>query len=390
MPITWRLGLFYATVFISSGVGTPYISVWFRDFGLSGGEIGVILAAPMVARTLIGPALAIWADSFRLRRTAIMLLAGLSTAGYAAMLGVHGFWPWLATWFIGVTAYSAAGPLTDVIALRRAQRDGFAYALPRGMGSAAYIVGNIVAGALLPMTGSILAPVWLVVSGVAQTAGARTLLPAETVRESAVAATKANLPHTRIGELSGLLRDPVLLLAMGSVSLVQCSHAFFSAFASLLWRQQGISPSVIGLLWGVGVAAEVAFLWFMEPWRRRLGAERLLVLGAAGATIRWVALAFTPPLWLLFPLQALHAMSFTATFVASLQIVDRLSPRESASSAQTLAAALSFGLATGIATLLAGPLYDHIGPWGYLVMAALAGAGLFAAIRLRARIPNAP
>ncbi|MFX8316398.1 MFS transporter, partial [Acinetobacter baumannii] len=88
--------------------------------------------------------------------------------------------------------------------------------------------------------------------------------------------------------------------------------------------------------------------------------ERLLVLGALGATIRWTALAFRPPLWLLFPLQLLHTLSFTATFVASLELADRLAPRAAASAAQSLNAALSFGLLTGLATIASGPLYDRV------------------------------
>ena len=35
--------------------------------------------------------------------------------------------------------------------------------------------------------------------------------------------------------------------------------------------------------------------------------------------VRWTCLAMSPPLWLLLPMQALHALSFTATFMGTLQ-----------------------------------------------------------------------
>jgi PPP family 3-phenylpropionic acid transporter len=38
---------------------------------------------------------------------------------------------------------------------------------------------------------------------------------------------------------------------------------------------------------------------------------------AIAAVVRWSALAVSPPLWLLFPLQTLHALSYAATFFAS-------------------------------------------------------------------------
>ncbi|MFV4649090.1 MFS transporter, partial [Mycobacterium tuberculosis] len=190
----------------------------------------------------------------------------------------------------------------------------------------------------------------------------------------------------RLADAGRLLRDRRFVLMLASVAFVQAAHGFYYAFSTLIWRSQGISPAWSGLLWGLGVAVEVAFLWLGEPIRRRLGPERLLIFGAAGSVVRWGAFAFSPPLWLLFPLQALHALSFTATFVASLELTDRLAPKQAASSAQSLNAALSFGLMSGLATLISGPLYDHFGAYGYLAMAGSAAIGLVGALKLsRAR-----
>ncbi|HRD45674.1 MAG TPA: MFS transporter, partial [Caulobacter sp.] len=82
-----------------------------------------------------------------------------------------------------------------------------------------------------------------------------------------------------------------------------------------------------------------------------------------------------PPLWLLFPLQGLHALSFAAVFMGSLQLIERTAPARSASAAQTISSAFSGGLVIGLATLASGPLYDAVGARGYLAMAALALGG---------------
>jgi PPP family 3-phenylpropionic acid transporter len=101
--------------------------------------------------------------------------------------------------------------------------------------------------------------------------------------------------------------------------------------------------------------------------------------------VRWTAFAFQPGLVLLFPLQALHALSFTATFLASLRLVERLSPPESASAAQTLNSSISGGLLTGLATIASGPLFDAWGAKGYLAMTLLAGMGVAGGVRLAMR-----
>ena len=110
------------------------------------------------------------------------------------------------------------------------------------------------------------------------------------------------------------------------------------------------------------------------------------MVGSATAVLRWSAMAFAPPLWLLWPLQALHALTFAATFLAGVQIVERLAPRDSQTAAQTLGSALSAGLLIGLATAASGPLYDRFGAGGYWAMAAMAAAGLLAAAPLRRRL----
>jgi PPP family 3-phenylpropionic acid transporter len=152
----------------------------------------------------------------------------------------------------------------------------------------------------------------------------------------------------------------------------------------LLWKQQGISPGVVGLLWAWGVVAEIVFLWFLEPWRRRLGPWGLLAAGGAGAAVRWTAFAFSPSLWLLWPLQLLHGLSFAASYMGGLRLVERLSPPDSVSAAQTLSSALSAGVLIGLATIFSGALYDRYGALGYLAMSAMAVLGLIGAWRLRA------
>lgn len=169
---------------------------------------------------------------------------------------------------------------------------------------------------------------------------------------------------------------------MVTAGLIQGAHAFYYGFSAILWRKQGISEPMIGVLWGVGVAAEVGFMWFLEPLRRRWGPERFLILGAAAAVLRWTCYAFEPPLWALFPLQSLHAMTFAASFLASLRLIEKLTPPTNASAAQAINSALSSGFTLGVATLCSGPLFDAFGPFGYLAVAAMALLGLGGAIML--------
>lgn len=378
MSLPLRLGLFYGAIYVGMGASAPYMPVWFAHQSLSGAQIGLVLAAPMLARALSAPLIAVWADSLKLRRTALILIAGAVTLLYGLLALPFGFAWWAVLWFAASSMYSTMSPLTDVIVLKRAARDGFNYGWPRGIGSACFIVGNIGMGVILARGSPELVLVWITAAAALASLSARLLLPPEPVHEDGRSAPFAD----RMAGLGELLRDPVFMTAVLSAGLVQSAHAFYYSFSTLAWKQQGVAEHLTGVLWATGVAAEIGFMWFMEPWRRRVGPRNLLTLGAAAAVVRWSALAFSPPLWLLFPLQALHALSYAATFLASLQLVERLAAPRNATTAQAVNSALSGGLISGLATLASGWLYDRTGSHGYLLMAVMSAAGLAGALRL--------
>ena len=378
MPVAWRLGLYYAALFIGSGASGPYAGVWFHAHGLTGAEIGLILAAPALGRALTGPGAALWADGFELRRTPLTAIAAVVAGLYAALGLAHGFWTWFGLWFAAQSLLANLSPLADVITLRRARADGFHYGRPRGIGSAAFVLGNVGMGFVIGLTSPDALIVWITAAAAAASLAARWLLPPDLVHE----AGERPPGLERLKGLGALTADPVLMLAVVSVGLIQASHGFYNGFSVLAWKRQGLAPGLAGTLWGLAVTAEVAFLWFMEPLRRRLGPVRLVILGGAGAVVRWTALAFSPPLGIVVLLQLLHALSFTATFLGSLQLIERLTPPTSASAAQTLNSVLSGGLLIGLSTVASGHLYDWVGASGYLAMSAIALAGLLGALCL--------
>lgn len=373
------MALQYILIFGANGVSLPFIGLWLRAHGLDGAEIGVLLAAPMLGRLITGPAIALWADGFAHRRTAIAFLAAIGTCSYVAMPMVDGFAWWAPLWFVATTCSGAIMPLSDVLTMRLASKDGFAFSVPRGFGSAAFVLANVGVGAVLIATPVDTVIWWLIGAGVLLALWARFGLPAEPVLEGG-----PTRGLERFAGLGRLVRDPVFMAAIFAVGCVQASHAFYYGFSAILWKAAGVPESLTGLLWGASVVVEIAFMWWIDPWRRPagIGPLAMLMLGAAGGVFRWGAFALEPPLWSLWPLQVLHTLTFAATFLAGVQLVERLSPRDSHTAAQTLSSMLSSGVLIGLATLASGPLFDRFGAGGYWAMAALAAIGGGAALGL--------
>lgn len=78
-----RMALQYGLLFAANGVSLPFAGLWLSGQGFTAAQIGGLLAAPMLARLVTGPLIAVWADGFARRRTAIALLGGLACLSYA-------------------------------------------------------------------------------------------------------------------------------------------------------------------------------------------------------------------------------------------------------------------------------------------------------------------
>jgi PPP family 3-phenylpropionic acid transporter len=375
-----RMALQYVLLFGANGVSLPFAGLWFRAQGFSGAEIGVLLAAPMLARLITGPAIAVWADGFRRRRSPIAILGLVLCLAYAGAGLTEGVWLQGLLWFVAATAMAGLIPLSDVLSLQVARRHGFDFAWPRGCGSAAFVAANVIMGAILTRGSPDWVIVWIAVAGALVALTAATLLPGDPVTEGPKIAGRE-----RFAGLARLAVDPVFMTAVLAIGAVQATHGFYYGFSAIAWKAQGISETMTGLLWAVSVVVEIAFMWWVEPWRKRrgLGPGTILMLGGVAAVIRWTALAFAPPLWVLWPLQALHALTFAATYLAGLQIIEKLAPPGGHTAAQTLNSVMAAGILIGLATLAAGPLYDRVGVLGYLAMTGLAGIGLLLGWRLR-------
>jgi PPP family 3-phenylpropionic acid transporter len=358
----WRLAAFYAALFAALGVQLPFLPLWLAAKGLGAGAIGVALAIPMIVRVIAIPLATHGADRHEALRATIIVAAGMAALGYGLLAFAHGAAAIMAAFALASAFYTPIMPLADAYAMRGLGRLGRAYGPVRLWGSVAFIVTSFGAGALLDVIAA-RDLIWLVVAGMAVTAlAACALIPLAPVRQEAGAAT--------VWSASSLLRDRSFLVVATGASLIHASHAVYYGFSALAWRQAGLDGATIGALWALGVVAEIAL--FAVSGRLPLDPIKLLLLGAAGAAIRWGVMAFDPPSALLPVLQCLHALSFGAAHLGALGFVARSAPAGLGATAQGYFA-VALGLVMAMAMGLSGFLYAR---WGSLAYAAMALAAI--------------
>jgi MFS transporter, PPP family, 3-phenylpropionic acid transporter len=369
----WRLAVFYAALFVALGVQLPFLPLWLAAKGLDAGAIGVALALPMIVRVFAIPLATRGADRHDALRTAIVIAAAMAVLGYGVVGLAQGAVAITLALALASAFYTPIMPLADAYALRGLGGLKRAYGPVRLWGSAAFIVGSFGAGLLLDLIAA-RDLIWLVVAALTLTAAAAYAL-------SPLPAREGSLSATRVSSARELLRDRALVAAAAAASLIQASHAVYYGFSALDWQAAGLDGGAIGALWALAVVAEIAL--FAISGRLPLAPTTLLMLGAAGAVVRWSAMAFDPPPALLVPLQCLHGLSFGATHLGALGFVARSAPAELGATAQGYLA-VALGLVMAAAMGLSGVLYARWGSLAYGAMAlAAAAGGIFALVAHR-------
>jgi PPP family 3-phenylpropionic acid transporter len=373
---SWRLAAFYAAFFGFSGIIMPFFPAWLQAKGLDSGATGIVLAVPMFIRLISVPSLARLADRRNAFRGALISTAFGSASAYVVLSQVSGFVPIVLAVALAALATAPTMPLLDAYALRGLALRGRAYGPVRLWGSVAFVFANFGAGFVIDRIAPIQI-IWLLFGSLVIVAAVSLML--RPIGPDGGSAEKVDAAAGK------LLLSPRFWVVTGGASLIQASHAVYYGFSVLDWRAKGLDAASIGGLWGLAVIAEIALFAVSARFPQRVGSLGLIGVGAFGAVLRWGVMSFNPPLMLLPMLQLLHAFSFGATHLGSMQLLARRAPARQFATAQgDFATVLALVMAGGMA--LSGALYADLGDRAYAAMALAAALGGVLVLLARSRV----
>lgn len=364
--------LFMMLAHVALGAIMPYLPVWLAETkGLSGAQIGVILASSSFGRILVGPLAAAWAEGRRDRRTPLIVFSAALAAGYLSFPFLGVFWPIALACFATGVMFQCLMPFAEAGVMRVTSGSyRWPYGRARAAASAAFVLANLGAGATIQSFGVPAVYAWFIIATLSTLACAIWLVP-EPIANPVVTPLKARLA----GSFS-LFRQRTFLLAVVAASFIQAAHAFYYGFSSKLWLEQGFSGSQVGLLWAFGVVAEIGFFALLASRLNHFRPETLILWGGIASIIRWAAFAQTPDLGVTFLVQGLHALTFAATHMGFMRLIEAEIPMAQRATGQQLGSALIMSPTMGLASIVAGSLYDHLGSGGYWSGVILATIGL--------------
>ena len=377
--VTGSLAALYTGQFLFLGLQLPYFSGWLDQNGFSAPEIGLINGGALITRLLGGPFVAIFVDRLRDQRVALI---GVSVLFCLCAVLIN-FVSWkiilavlasLLIWSFGLLV-----PLTDSTVLR-ADRCGFLqYGQVRAAGTFAFLLATLAGGWVVDQYGmGSVAPLLGIATVLALTACF--FIPESISGKGRVSATQT----IRWADAGRLISHPVFLCALMAAAMTQGGHAVYYTYSILDWTAKGFSTTFIGLLWATGVIAEIVFLSKGRSFTRRLGTTGLLMLGGAAAAFRWFLISLEPTIYILIPIQTLHALTFGAAYLGAVEFVNRAIPQSLMNTGMVLFSTTGVGAMTGLAALISGFV---VAEWGtsvaYMIMSAMGVIAVMFALLLR-------
>ena len=361
-------GLLSFTYFAAVGLFSPYAPLWFREMGLSTIAIGAIASLQSWTR-IVAPYAWSWAGDHSGRRVELIRLAALGAVLSAlGLVGVQGATAVAVVTALLFIANSGIVPLYEAVLAKMLHTeqgmDTGRYGRVRVWGSVGFLASVVGCGVLLQAVGIRAFP-WVVVAVNATLLAAAWRLPATR------AEARHNEPAPPVLER---LRQPEVAWFFASVFFTVLAHTSQYAFFSLFLDSLGYGKAAVGMLWALGVVAEIAFFWLQGRWIGRWSPHRWLLLVAAVTAARFAATAaggFVPALLVLA--QFAHAITFAAHHAICVSMISRHFPDRLRGRGQALYTTLGYGLPGVLGGVGGGWLIERGGFVALFVAASLSG-----------------
>src|SRR5574343_148127 len=317
---------------------------------------------------LIGANLWGWlADHFGHRMTIIRLAGGIGLAGFTAFFWLDKLPGMLVAMAVLAFFWSAALPLVEMLTFDHLREEFGRYSRIRLWGSIGFSVAVMATGALLDVTPPIgvLWACWAILFGI--------LLHALILPEA------PPQHHPRDAQpIATILRQPKVMALMAACFAMSAAHGGFYVFYSIHLDAHGYSKTEGGLLWSLGVVAEIFAFMLMARLSARYSLRTILIACFSAAVIRFLMMGWggESAAVMIFT-QLLHGLTFGAHHASSIAAVNQWFPGRAQGRGQALYSSLSFGAGGLLGALISGRTWDWFGAgWTFTLSSGFALIGL--------------
>ena len=347
LTINRVLYIFYFGAF---GISLPYLNLYYREFGLTGFQIGLINTLAPFMGMLGGPFWGTLADRFGHLRYFLGLAATGAVIAALSLSFARSFPNLLLIAAIQTFFFAPIMPLLDSLTLQILGRNREFYGRQRIWGSIGFIITSLIFGFLFERIGLH----WLFY-------GFSLIMLAFLFTSFWLPSQEANINLQIRHNFISLIKKPNWLFFTMSILILGIGNSGMNNFLGVYLKEMGAKETLIGSVSSLGTLTELPIMFFSANLIARIGSRRMLGLAFLMFSIRWVLYGIMPTFEWAVPITLLHGFSFGFYWIASVAYANELAPENFKSTAQGLFAG-TLNLTGILGALIGGVLFDRFGP----------------------------
>ena len=381
----WGLVAFYLAYYGFVGLYSPYMAPYLNGLGHSLTVVAWAMAMMPLMR-IVGPFAWGWLADHTQERVRWLRLAcwAVVLSMVALLLGAPHVWALLLCSVLLNFFASGLMPMADAHVMNHYQGDPVRYGRIRLFGSLGFMCAVLLFGFVAKRFGFVVYAPWLLLCVLGLLAATYTLPPVVRHPSLALLGDAAIKPVGWASVARLFAPVPMRLMWLASFFMV-FAHGVFYAFFSLYLVEHGYSTQTVGVLWALGVAAEVLFFACQGRFFWRWALHTWLCVAYAVCALRFALTAWgVEYLGLLVAVQILHAITFAAHHSATMTWLRAHVPADMVVRGQAVYSTVAYGLGGFGAAMLGQYVWTQWGSSSAFLMARLAAmVALMVGLKLR-------
>ena len=360
----WLIRLYYLVWLGGGGFLYPYISLFYKQQGLTGTEIGLLSTIGWGVALLAAPQWARRGDNLRNPRPLIQV--GLISAALIYLaVSQQTMFIWMAA-LVGLNSLigSATDPLSTSQALAITNNEKSGFGSVRVWGSAGWVLMTPLCGWLIEHFGQMSSFTGYAIASVT----AALVMLFITTNPPAKKADAPSQPS--MGKvITELSQDRSMLGLALALFIFWLANYGPTQFESIYLQELKASTFVIGLVNTTSAVIEIGAMFWADRLTRRYGSGRILGVSMLVYAAAKLIVIASPSIPAIFAMRALNGVYYSMFVIASIAYASE----GSASGQGSTVMALYFITLQGLTQLVAGPLggmaFDLFGPYWLFVIA---------------------
>lgn len=353
---TTSLKMFLFSYYATNSILIGFLPIYLRSKGLTGTEIGWVLAIGPFATIIAQPFFGYMSDKYKtIKRMILICICGLLLSGFIFFQAEQLVYILLT----GMVFYFFTTPvvaLGDSLGQRRANELGIAFGSIRTWGSIGFATSSLLIGAFLTNVGiGYMMWPYLIL-------GTISLFFATRLTD-----VKANEESVEMSDIKKLVQNKPFFIFLLFIMFITIAHRTNDSFIGLHIQNLGGTEQLVGLAWFVGLVSEAIVFALAVYWFKKYPSIVFVIIAGFIYIVRWVLFAQATEPYEIIILQITHGITFAVLYVASFDYISKLTPKLLESTGHLLFYSVFFGVSGIIGSLAGGTILDTYGG-GFLYM----------------------